>query len=130
MERLRFTLATAVAAGTGLYVAQHMYRKTRRAERGELDEPSVVERPAARALFAIPNAAFGMAYYGLMLSTLPWAGSRLVRRGTLAASALALALSAYLAYSLLFVTRMPCPYCWTGHAANVVLFALALAAND
>jgi uncharacterized membrane protein len=129
MERSRLTLATAVAAGTGLYVAQHMYRKTRRAERGELDEPSVVERPAARALFGIPNAAFGMAYYGLMLSALPFSGSPSVRRATLAASALALGQSAYLMYSLLFVTRMPCPYCWTGHAVNIVLFALAIAAN-
>jgi uncharacterized membrane protein len=30
-------------------------------------------------------------------------------------------------YSLLFRTRMPCPYCWTGHALNVALFALVLA---
>jgi uncharacterized membrane protein len=122
-------LATAVAAGAGLYVAQHMYRKSRRAEKGELDEPSIVERPAARLLFGIPNAAFGIAYYGLQLSALPFAGSPTVRRVVLAASALALTQSVYLMYSLLFVTRMPCPYCWTGHAANIVLFALAVSAN-
>jgi len=129
MERPYRTLAVALAAGTGLYAAQHMYRKSRRAEKGELDEPSVVERPAARSLFGFPTAAFGIAYYGLQLSALPMSGSPVVRRGVLAASALALAQSAYLMYSLVFVTRMPCPYCWTGHAANVLLFALAVDAN-
>jgi uncharacterized membrane protein len=129
MKRPYRTLAAALAAGTGLYAAQHMYRKSRRAEKGELDEPSVVERPAARSLFGIPTAAFGIAYYGLQLSALPLYGSPLVRRGVLAASALALAQSAYLMFSLLFVTRMPCPYCWTGHAVNVLLFALAVDAD-
>jgi uncharacterized membrane protein len=34
--------------------------------------------------------------------------------------------SAVLAYSLLFVTRMPCTYCWTSHAINWTLaFCLA-----
>jgi uncharacterized membrane protein len=129
MKRPYRTFATAIAAGTGMYVARHMYRKSRRAEKGELDEPSIVERPAARSLFGIPNAAFGIAYYGLQLATLPICGSRWIRRGILAASALALAQSLYLMYSLLFVTRMPCPYCWTGHAVNVLLFALAVDEN-
>jgi uncharacterized membrane protein len=129
MERPYRVFATAAAAGTGMYVAQHMYRKSRRAEKGELDEPSIVERPAARSLFGIPNAAFGIAYYGLYLALLPFAGSPRVRRGILAAAGLALAQSAYLMYSLLYVTRMPCPYCWTGHAVNIVLFALALTDN-
>lgn len=129
MERPYRTFAVAIAAGSGMYVAQHMYRKSRRAEKGELDEPSVVERPAARSLFGIPNAAFGIAYYGLQLAQLPFAGAPWVRRGILAASGLALAQSVYLMYSLLFVTRMPCPYCWTGHAVNVLLFSLAVADN-
>jgi uncharacterized membrane protein len=129
MERAYRTFATAVAAGTGMYVAQYMYRKSRRAEKGELDEPSIVERPAARSLFGIPNAGFGIAYYGLQLAALPFAGSLWVRRGILAASALALAQSVYLMCSLMFLTRMPCPYCWTGHAVNVLLFCLAVAEN-
>ncbi len=129
MERPYRTFVAAAAAGTGLYVAQYMYRKSRRADKGELDEPSVVERPAARALFGIPTAAFGIAYYGLQLSALPFRGSLPVRRGTLAASSLALAQSIYLMYSLLFITRMPCAYCWTGHAVNVLLFLLAVDAN-
>src|SRR5664279_4426856 len=105
-------LATALCAGAGLYVAQYMYRKSRRAEKGELDEPSVVERPAARSLFGIPTAAFGLIYYGLQLAALPVRETKAVRRGVLAASSLALAQSLYWMYSLLFVTRMPCAYCW------------------
>ncbi len=129
MKRPYRMFATVIAAGTGMYVAQHMYRKSRRAEKGELDEPSIVERPAARSLFGVPNAAFGIAYYGLQLAALPMSGSPWIRRGILAASALALAQSVYLMYSLLFVTRMPCPYCWTGHSVNVLLFSLAVAEN-
>jgi uncharacterized membrane protein len=129
MKPLFRKLTTATAAGAGLYVAQYMYRKSRRAQNGELDEPSVVERPAARSLFGIPTAAFGLAYYGLQIAALPFSDSRAVRRGVLAASALALAQTVYLMYSLLLVTRMPCAYCWTGHAVNGLLFALALDAN-
>jgi len=129
MKRPYRSLATAIAASTGLYVAQHMYRKSLRAQKGELDEPSVVDRPAARSLFGIPNATLGIAYYGLQLSALALEDLPAIRRGTLAASTLALAQSMYLMYSLLFVTRMPCPYCWTGHAVNVLLFALAVSAK-
>ncbi len=103
-----------------------MYRKALRAERGELAEPSVVERPAARLFFGIPNAAIGLAYYGGVLAALPFAGRPLVRRALRTGASLAATQSAYLAYSLLFVTRMPCPYCWTAHAANAVLAALIL----
>jgi uncharacterized membrane protein len=126
MQRPYRSFATAIAASAGLYVAQHMYRKSLRAQKGELDEPSVVNRPAARSLFRIPNAALGMAYYGLQLSALAFGDVPAIRRGILAASTLALAQSMYLMFSLLFVTRMPCPYCWTGHAVNVLLFALAV----
>jgi uncharacterized membrane protein len=47
----------------------------------------------------------------------------------LAAAAGAAAFSAYLAYSLLFVTRMPCVYCWTGHVVNWSLVLLAVLAR-
>ena len=36
----------------------------------------------------------------------------------------AAAFSAYLAYSLLVVTRMSCTYCWTGHVVNWSLIVL------
>lgn len=106
-----------------------MQRKVRRAEAGELAEPSIVERPAARAAFGVSNAAFGLAYYGALLAAVPLSDARPVKRAMLAGSSLALAMSLYLMYSLLFRTRLPCPYCWTAHGLNVVLFGLVLAAR-
>lgn len=98
-----------------------MLAKTGRAERGELTEPSVVQTPRARLLGRIPNAAFGVVYYlllgvGVWFAHTPWAAALLAIAALAAA-----AMSAVLAYSLLFVTRMPCPYCWTSHAINGVL---------
>ncbi|MDQ2909365.1 MAG: vitamin K epoxide reductase family protein [Candidatus Eremiobacteraeota bacterium] len=121
--------AVAALAGTGLYVSQHMFRKSKRAERGELDEPSVVEKPAAHVLFGLPNSEFGLIYYGALLLVLPASGSKPVRRAMLAGSAAAFSMSLYLMYSLLFVSKAECPYCWTSHASNTLLFALLLAEN-
>ena len=123
-------VAAAVAAALGCYVAGFMYRKAIRAERGELAEPSIVEKPAARMFFGIPNAAIGLAYYGGVLAALPFADRPIVRSGLRAAAGLAALQSAYLAYSLLFVTRMPCPYCWSGHAINALLLGLFLTDGD
>lgn len=114
-------IVVTVLCGVGLYVSLFMLRKSRRAERGLLQEASVVETPRARLLGGIPNAAFGIAYYLLLGSAIwfvhqPWQAVLL-----LIASALAAAMSLILAYSLLYVTRMPCPYCWTSHAANALL---------
>ena len=114
-------LLITVLCGVGLYASVFMLAKTRRAERGGLPERSVVETPRARLLAGIPNAAFGLAYYlllgaGIWLATQPWQAAILC-----VAALLAAAMSAVLAYSLLFVTRMPCPYCWTSHAVNAAL---------
>lgn len=122
-------LAIAALAGTGLYVSQHMFRKSKRAQRGELDEPSVVEKPEAHILFGLPNSAFGLLYYGALFAALPASGLGPVRRAMLAGSAAAFATSVYLMYSLLFVTKAECPYCWTSHASNTLLFALLVAEN-
>jgi uncharacterized membrane protein len=35
----------------------------------------------------------------------------------------AAATSVYLAYSLLYVTKRACPYCWAGHVVNWLLAA-------
>jgi uncharacterized membrane protein len=110
-----------VLCGVGLYASLFMLGKTRRAERGELTERSVVQTPRARLLGGIPNAAFGAAYYPLLaagtwIATVPWQAAVLFGAALLAA-----AMSAVLAYSLLRVTRMPCPYCWTSHAINGAL---------
>ncbi len=42
----------------------------------------------------------------------------------LAAMLLAAASSLYLGYSLIFVTRRACPFCWTSHAINWCLLLL------
>ena len=93
------TVTTLLLCAVGLYASAFMARKAARDARGELTEPSVVQRPAARAI------------------------------GGMTAGLLAAAMSLYLAYSLLFVTRMPCPYCWTSHVANWALAVLVFLAG-
>jgi uncharacterized membrane protein len=110
--------AITVLCGVGLYASLFMLRKSLRAARGLLQEPSVVQSPRARLYGGVPNAAFGIAYYAA-LAIAVWcvrspAGAALV----LAAVAFAALTSFVLAYSLLFVTKRPCPYCWTAHAIN------------
>lgn len=111
----------------GLYASAFMYRKARRAARGELLEPSIVQTPRARALGGIPNAAFGIAYYAGLALLVPALGMRPAWWAALVAAALAGTFSAYLAYSLLFVTRAPCLYCWASHIANWAILALLVA---
>jgi uncharacterized membrane protein len=120
-------IAVVCLCGIGFYAAAFMYRKSRLAAAGRLTEPSVVDTPRARAI-GIPNAAFGLAYYPLVALAMFWFHVSGVRALTVAASLAAAAFSFYLAYSLLFVTRRACPYCWTGHLVNWTLpFLLLLA---
>jgi uncharacterized membrane protein len=112
----------------GVYASAFMYRKSVRASRGHLAEPSVVETPRARVVAGMPNSLLGLAYYAAVALSLPFLNAVPVWRLAFTASIAAAALSAYLAYSLLFVTRMPCTYCWTSHAVNAALpFLLLLA---
>jgi uncharacterized membrane protein len=113
----------------GLYASAFMYRKSIRAARGELLESSVVETPRARVFAGTPNAAFGLAYYAALAAAVPFLGFTAVWTAAFAAALTAALFSVYLAYSLLFVTRMPCFYCWTSHAVNAVLVALLLLAR-
>jgi uncharacterized membrane protein len=110
----------------GLYASTFMYRKTKRAERGEVREPSVVRTRSARALGGIPNAAFGIAYYALLLFLAPALANPQVWWVALAAASAAAAFSAFLAYDLLFVTRAACPYCWASHLVNWAILALII----
>ncbi len=116
-------VAVAGAALAGLYVSQHMYRKAIKAQRGELDEPSIVETPAATIFFGQPNALYGLLFYGTLLASTPFTGSPTVRFGRRVATGLAASSSLYLMYSLLLITKMECPYCWTGHALNMAILA-------
>jgi uncharacterized membrane protein len=110
--------------GVGLYTSLFMLAKSRRAERGELRGPSVVKTPRAR-LFGVHNSLLGSIYYpGLAVAIWfvhPVVGAALV----LAAAFSAAITSAVLAYSLLFLTRRECPYCWTAHAVNWSLLILS-----
>jgi uncharacterized membrane protein len=104
-----------------------MYAKAVRYERGAIDSPSVVQSPRARVLGGVPNAAIGLIYYGAML-VVAW-GIRfpVIWLGAIVAASAAALLSIYLAYSLLFVTKQRCPFCWTGHALNWAILALLIA---
>lgn len=119
-------LAITILCGVGLYAALFMLNKSRRAARGEPIGPSVVQTRRAR-LFGPPNALFGTLYY-VALAIGIWLGAGLHSPGILEACVIAATLatltSLFLAFSLLFVTRMPCPYCWTSHAVNWVLLPL------
>ncbi|HEY9085014.1 MAG TPA: vitamin K epoxide reductase family protein [Candidatus Tyrphobacter sp.] len=113
-----------ILCGVGLYASLFMLGKARRAARGELRESSVVETPRARLFGGVSNALLGACYYpALAIAT--WLS--LGRPFALLVFAIALfaaAVSVVLAYSLLFVTRRPCTYCWTSHAINWLLVVL------
>jgi len=116
-----------VLCGVGLYVSLFMLNKSRRAERGELDEPSVVQTPAARLYGGMPNSEWGTAFY-LALGVAIWFVRFPAVAIAIGAAVLFAALtSIVLAYSLLFVTKRSCPFCWTGHAINWSLVVLCAA---
>ncbi len=119
-----------VLCGIGLYASAFMARKAARGARGELTESSVVMTPRARTVGGVSNAAIGIAYYAALAVAVPFLHVPAIWALATFAGAGAAAFSAYLAYSLLFVTRMPCVYCWTSHVANWLLFALVLAARS
>ena len=107
--------------GVGLYASVFMLRKGAAAARGELAEPSVVQTPRARLFGGVPNAWVGAFYY-LALGVAIWLASDRSELLLLFVAALTAAgVSVVLAYSLLFITRMPCFYCWTSHVVNWVL---------
>jgi uncharacterized membrane protein len=121
-------VAITILCGVGLYASFFMLRKSALADRGALAQPSVVQTPRAR-LFGPPNSALGAIYYPV-LAALTWVAAALHAPVFLlfgfGLSVVAAGVSLVLAYSLLFITRMPCPYCWTAHAVNWLLFLAVL----
>jgi uncharacterized membrane protein len=113
----------------GLYVSFVMQGKANRARRGELSEPSVVQTPRATIFGSVPNSLFGIVYYTLLAVSTLFFDVPTVRLAAVMAAGAAGAVSLYLAYSLLFVTRMSCVNCWTGHVVNWMLLALLLFAH-
>ena len=92
---------------------------------GEATCASIVFTPAARA-FGVPNSLLGQVYYASLLAGAP-AGALdepRLRLAWLAASLVTVGLGMYLAWSLLFVTRVACVLCFTSHAINAVIFGL------
>jgi len=82
---------------------------------------NVLDTPRAK-LFGIPNSVFGIFVYSYLMFDqfflAPIFGLILL--------GFAVARSIYLAYSLLFMTKIPCPLCFTSHIINVVLFLIVL----
>jgi uncharacterized membrane protein len=118
-------LTVFLLCAVGFYASAFMANKARLAARGELREPSVVQSPAARLVGRVPNAVFGLIYYPCVALSVAFPVD-MARRLALVASLLAAAMSFVLAYSLLFRTKRPCPYCWTAHVVNWVLPFLLL----
>jgi uncharacterized membrane protein len=107
----------------GFYASVFMLNKSLRAARGELTAPSVVQTARAKLFAGVPNALIGAVYYPA-IAAVSWATTlRPVLWCAIAASAFAAATSAYLGYSLLFITKRSCPYCWTAHVINWALLA-------
>jgi uncharacterized membrane protein len=95
-----------------------MLRKSIRAKHGEVKGPSVVKSPRARLFAGLPNALFGIIYYAGVVGVTWLAHSRIFFILAELAALFAAGASAYLAYSLLYITKKECPYCWTAHAVN------------
>jgi len=100
-----------------------MLNKSRRAARGEVKGPSVVKTPRAH-LFGVPNALVGALYYPGVAFAVWVLHGRVWAVILLTAVLGAAATSLYLAYSLIYVTKRECPYCWTSHVVNWCLVAL------
>lgn len=113
----------AVLCGVGLYTAIFMLNKDLRAARGEVRGPSVVKTPRAH-LYGVPNALLGVIYYPALALAVWLLHARWEMLVVLLAALFAAVTSAVLAYSLLFITRRECPFCWTAHGVNWSLLLL------
>jgi len=80
---------------------------------------TVLDTPRAK-IFGIPNSAFGIGVYSYLIVDIFFFAPTL---GILFLT-FAVLRSIYLAYSLLYITKIPCPLCFTSHAINLVLFIL------
>lgn len=119
---MRFAVLALCAIG--LYVSIYMQRKAMLARTGDLTEASVVQTARARVVGGVPNSLIGTGYY-LLLATASFALTvPAVYIAALIASSLAALMSVYLGYSLIFVTKMPCVNCWTGHFVNWALLGV------
>ena len=108
----------SLLCAVGFYASVFMLRKSIRAKHGEVKGPSVVKSPRSRLFAGLPNALFGVIYYAAVVGVTWLAHARIFFILAEVAALFAAGTSAYLAYSLLYVTKKECPYCWTAHAVN------------
>ena len=93
---------------------------------GERTCATIVFTPRAR-VFGLPNSVLGQVFYAaLVIGALTgrFEGGPLTLY--LLASLVTVVLGAYLTYSLLFLTRVPCKLCFTSHFINLVIFIMLL----
>jgi len=105
----------------GFFASRTMHAKAEADQRGELREPSVVQTPRARLFGGVDNALIGLAFYPAVVIAVFFLSVPAVRIAALIAAAAATAVSLYLLYSLLFVTRMKCTNCLIAHACNIAI---------
>ena len=98
-----------------------MHAKAERDRRGELEESSVVQTPRARLFGGVDNALIGLAFYPAVVIATFLFSVPAVRIATLTAAAAATAVSLFLLYSLLFITKLKCTNCMIAHASNMVI---------
>lgn len=92
---------------------------------GERTCASIVFTPRAR-VFGIPNSVLGQVFYIALVAGV--LGNFVFTNPAyffyLFASLLTVLLGAFLTYSLLFLTRVPCKLCFISHGINLVIFIL------
>jgi uncharacterized membrane protein len=108
----------------GLWVSVRMHAKSESDRRGELREVSVVQSPRARLFGGVDNAMIGLVYYPAVAVASLFFSVAPVRIATLIAAIAAAAMSLFLWYSLLFITKMKCTNCWIAHSMNLMLFVM------
>ena len=76
-------------------------------------------------VFGVPNSLLGVLYY-LSVIAIVSAGWTVapITNALIAVAWFTVALGLYLAYSLFFIIKIPCPLCLTGHAINLALAIL------
>ncbi len=78
---------------------------------------TVLGTPRAK-LFGVPNSTFGIGLYCYLIMNLFIPFPLVIAVVLLAFAVLR---SIYLACSLIFVTKIPCPLCFTSHVINLIL---------
>jgi uncharacterized membrane protein len=113
-----------VCCFAGYYASRTMHLKAEADRRGELREPSVVQSPRARLFGGIDNALIGLAYYPAVAIASFFFTIPVVRISTLVAASAAMTVSAFLLYSLFFITKMRCTNCVLANSANILIWCL------